>query len=100
LFEKYTTSVIDELQFYSKLLDDVLAATEGYRTVTLTMTKREKMNDIGDRKEIIIKKAYCMKCRYETEIRNPREVYTRNGKPAIEGGCSKCGSSVYKIGRK
>lgn len=42
--------------------------------------------------------AYCVKCRAKREIRNPQPVTLKNGKPAIKGKCSVCGTSVFRIG--
>jgi DNA-directed RNA polymerase subunit RPC12/RpoP len=44
-------------------------------------------------------KAYCMKCRKEVEIKNPRDVKMKNGKPATQGLCSVCGTKVFRIGK-
>lgn len=44
-------------------------------------------------------KAYCMKCRKEIEIRNPKPVKMKNGKPATEGQCPVCGTKVFRIGK-
>jgi len=44
-------------------------------------------------------KAYCMKCRKEVEIKNPRDVKMKNGKPATQGICSACGTKVFRIGK-
>ena len=44
-------------------------------------------------------KAFCLKCRREIEIKYPQNVETRNGRPAIGGLCSCCGTRVFKIGR-
>lgn len=43
--------------------------------------------------------AYCMKCRRKVEIKNPRMVVMRNGRPAISGTCPYCGTKVFKIGK-
>ncbi len=44
-------------------------------------------------------KAFCMKCRRETEIREARIVHMKNGRPATAGQCSSCGSRVFKISK-
>ena len=44
-------------------------------------------------------KAYCMKCRKEVEIRNPKDVKMKNGKPATQGLCAVCGTKVFRIGK-
>lgn len=43
--------------------------------------------------------AYCMKCRAKREIKNPKGVTLKNGKPATQGECPKCGTKVYRIGK-
>jgi hypothetical protein len=41
---------------------------------------------------------YCVKCRATREIRDAKEVKMKNGKPAVQGFCSSCGTKVFKIG--
>lgn len=41
--------------------------------------------------------AYCVKCRKKTVIKDAQEVKMKNGRPAIKGACSECGTGVYKI---
>ena len=41
--------------------------------------------------------AYCMKCRKKVEIRNPRRVTLKNGRPATQGVCPTCGTKVFRI---
>ena len=43
--------------------------------------------------------AYCMKCRNKVEIRNPKQIILKNGKPAVQGICSVCGTKVFRIGK-
>jgi len=42
--------------------------------------------------------AYCVKCRAKREIRNPTKITMKNGRPAIQGTCSVCGTKVFRIG--
>ncbi len=42
--------------------------------------------------------AYCMKCRKKTEIKDPKKIKMKNGKPATSGTCPKCGTKVFRIG--
>jgi hypothetical protein len=42
--------------------------------------------------------AYCVKCRKKVEIKNPKAVTLKNGKPATKGECPKCGTGVFRIG--
>jgi len=43
--------------------------------------------------------AYCMKCRKKVEIKNPRQITLKNGRPAVQGVCSICGKKVFRIGK-
>ena len=43
--------------------------------------------------------AYCMKCRKKVEIKNPRQITLKNGRPAVQGVCSICGTKVFRIGK-
>ena len=41
--------------------------------------------------------AYCVKCKAKVDIKNPQKVTMKNGRPAMKGTCSVCGTGVYKI---
>jgi hypothetical protein len=43
--------------------------------------------------------AYCMKDRKKVEIKNPRNVTLKNGRPAVQGVCPICGTKVFRIGK-
>ncbi len=43
--------------------------------------------------------AYCMKCKAKREIKNPRPVMLKNGRPATQGVCPVCGTKVFRIGK-
>lgn len=42
---------------------------------------------------------YCMKCRKKVEIRNPKQITLKNGRPAVQGVCPVCGTKVFRIGK-
>lgn len=42
--------------------------------------------------------AYCMKCRKKVEMKNPKKITMRNGRPATSGVCPVCGTKVLRIG--
>jgi len=50
-------------------------------------------------KEDTMVTAYCMKCRKKVEIKNPRQITLKNGRPAVQGICSICGIKVFRIGK-
>jgi len=42
-------------------------------------------------------KAYCMKCKKMMEMVKTKNVTMKNGRKAMKGSCSKCGTGMYKI---
>ena len=40
---------------------------------------------------------YCVKCKAKTEMKDAEKVTMKNGRPAMKGVCSKCGTGMYKI---
>ncbi|MDO8530654.1 MAG: DUF5679 domain-containing protein [Dehalococcoidia bacterium] len=43
--------------------------------------------------------AYCFKCRAKVDIKNAKTVTLKNGRPATQGACPKCGTKVFRIGK-
>jgi Domain of unknown function (DUF5679) len=41
---------------------------------------------------------YCMKCKTQREIKSPKQITMKNGRPATEGSCPVCGTKIFKIG--
>jgi hypothetical protein len=39
-----------------------------------------------------------MKCKTQREIKNPKQVTMKNGRPATEGACATCNTKMFKIG--
>jgi len=42
---------------------------------------------------------YCLKCRERREIKDPKAITMKNGKPATEGTCPVCSTKIFKIGK-
>jgi len=42
---------------------------------------------------------YCVKCRDKVDIDKEEEFEMKNGKKAIKGECSQCGTTVFVIKR-
>jgi len=43
--------------------------------------------------------AYCVKCKKKQEMKDPKSVKLKNGKPATSGVCPKCGTKMFRIGK-
>lgn len=44
-------------------------------------------------------KAYCMKCRTQREIKDPKPIVMKNKRPATQGLCPVCGTKLFRIGK-
>jgi hypothetical protein len=42
--------------------------------------------------------AYCVKCRAKIDIKDPKEVKLKDGRPAVKGTCPICTTNVFRIG--
>ena len=42
---------------------------------------------------------YCMKCKEKTEMANAKADKMANGRDCVKGNCSKCKTSMFKIGK-
>jgi Domain of unknown function (DUF5679) len=42
--------------------------------------------------------AYCVKCKAKREMKDPKQVTMKNGKPAAQGICPVCGTRMFRIG--
>lgn len=40
---------------------------------------------------------YCVKCKAKREMVDAKETTMKNGRKAMKGKCSKCGTGMYKI---
>ena len=40
---------------------------------------------------------YCVKCKAKREMKDAKEVTMANGRKAMKGTCSKCGTGMFKI---
>ena len=43
--------------------------------------------------------AYCMHCRTKREIQGAKSVTLKNGRPATQGTCPVCKTTLYRIGK-
>lgn len=43
--------------------------------------------------------AYCVKERKKVEMKDPKEITMKNGRPAVQGVCPDCGTKLFKIGK-
>ncbi len=42
---------------------------------------------------------YCVKCRAKREMKDPRAIAMKNGRPATHGVCAVCGTKMFRIGK-
>jgi hypothetical protein len=41
--------------------------------------------------------AYCVKCKLKREMKDAHQITMKNGKPAMQGECSVCGTKLTRI---
>lgn len=72
------------------------------RAQLVTMAQERKPQVAGfipALKEDTMTTAYCVKCKKNVEIKNPREVILKNNARAVRGVCSVCGAKVFRLGK-
>ena len=45
-------------------------------------------------KEVDMVQAYCVKCKSKKEMKDPKAITMKNGKPATQGSCPACGTKM------
>jgi RNase P subunit RPR2 len=48
--------------------------------------------------KVMATQAYCVKCKAKREMKGEKQVTMKNGRKAISGTCTKCGTNMFKIG--
>jgi Zn finger protein HypA/HybF involved in hydrogenase expression len=51
------------------------------------------------KKEANRMQAYCVKCRASKEMKDPKSITMKNGRPATQGTCPTCGTKMFRIGK-
>jgi len=51
------------------------------------------------REEVQLMQAYCVKCRAKREMKDPKKITMKNGRPATQGVCPNCGTKMFRIGK-
>jgi Domain of unknown function (DUF5679) len=46
----------------------------------------------------LVTEAYCVKCKKKREMKGEKQIIMKNGRNAISGTCSVCGTKMFKIG--
>ena len=42
---------------------------------------------------------YCVKCKAKQDMKDPKQITMKNGRPAVTGTCPVCGTKMFKIGK-
>jgi Domain of unknown function (DUF5679) len=60
---------------------------------------REPCREAAAKGGPLMPEGYCVKERKKVEIKDPKQVTMKNGRPAIQGVCPDCGTKIFKIGK-
>lgn len=47
---------------------------------------------------LVTTQAYCVKCKSKRDMKDEKQVTMKNGRQAISGTCTVCGTKMFKIG--
>jgi Zn finger protein HypA/HybF involved in hydrogenase expression len=47
---------------------------------------------------LVTTQAYCVKCKSKRDMKDEKQVTMKNGRQAISGICTVCGTKMFKIG--
>ncbi|HEV2225713.1 MAG TPA: DUF5679 domain-containing protein, partial [Nitrososphaerales archaeon] len=51
-------------------------------------------------RHIAVVTGYCVyEKKKNREIKNPKQIKLKNGRPAIKGTCASCGKQIFRIGK-
>jgi Domain of unknown function (DUF5679) len=67
--------------------------------VTFALVKPRRRRFARAPKEVGMAEGYCVKERKKVQIKDPKQVTMKNGRPAIQGVCPDCGTKIFKIGK-
>jgi hypothetical protein len=55
--------------------------------------------ELGPR-QLAVVTGYCVyEKKKNREIKNPKQIKLKNGRPAIKGTCASCGKQIFRIGK-
>jgi len=46
----------------------------------------------------LVIEAYCVKCKSKRDMKDDKRITMKNGRPAVTGICTTCGTKMFKIG--
>ena len=46
----------------------------------------------------LVIQAYCVKCKSKRDMKDDKQITMKNGRQAISGICTTCGTKMFKIG--
>lgn len=64
------------------------------KSATLELFLYPSVRDVGS----LATQAYCVKCKAKREMKGEKQVTMKNGRNALSGTCSVCGTKMFKIG--
>jgi RNase P subunit RPR2 len=72
---------------------------------SILLTKELKGRQISNSQEpggrvtmAAMPEAYCVKCKAKRVIKDPSDITMKNGRKAVTGTCSVCGTKLFRIG--
>ena len=101
--EQYPDVVITDILDWSDMDNDTAPPKMTRNAAASVQTIRQAPSQVQSATQATqtsIIEAYCTKCKSKTVMLNPQEVTTKNGRPALRGTCSVCGTGQYRMGQR
>jgi hypothetical protein len=77
----------------------ILTQTQENHIVELPPVETSSAVDLQPDTGALALQVYCAKCRQKTGMLNPQKITMKNGRPAMQGTCSDCGTKTFRIGK-
>lgn len=52
---------------------------------------------VNRKEQFAMEQGYCVKCKAKKDMKDEQKVTLKNGRLALKGKCSTCGTSMFKI---
>ena len=97
-YQDEITALTDPASALPQVEEVIGISSSSSDTGTPSYVEEEQTSPLGEEapspEVIVVTKAYCVKCKKKTEMKDAHEVTMKNGKHAMKGQCAVCGTTT------
>jgi len=97
-YQDEITALTDPASALPQVEEVIGISSSSSDTGTPSYVEEEQTSPLGEEapspEVIVVTKAYCVKCKKKTEMKDAHEVTMKNGKRAMKGQCAVCGTTT------